>query len=174
MVWSSNILVGDFKMTRGVIETEKGNIEFELFDKAAPNTVKNFVTLIEKGYYNGLTFHRIVPDFVVQGGCPLGSGTGGPGYAIPCETDGTRQKHVLGALSMAHAGRDTGGSQFFIVLNPANCRHLDGKHTVFGQVTAGMDVVQVLRQGDKMTRVTVSDIPASIREKELQTLPGRR
>lgn len=159
-------------MTKGVIETNKGNIEFELFDEADPITVKNFITLVEKDYYNGLTFHRVVPDFVVQGGCPHGTGTGGPGYTIPCETEGPMQKHVLGAFSMAHAGRDTGGSQFFIVLNPENCKHLDGKHTVFGRVTAGMDVVRTLTQGDRMNRITVLEVPASIRDAELRTLPG--
>ncbi|MFQ6123006.1 MAG: peptidylprolyl isomerase [Candidatus Heimdallarchaeota archaeon] len=161
-------------MTKGVIETNKGNIEFELFDEATPNTVKNFVTLVEKNYYNGLTFHRVIPEFVVQGGCPHGSGTGGPGYAIPCETDRPMQKHVLGAFSMAHAGRDTGGSQFFIVLNPDNCKHLDGKHTVFGRVTAGIDVVRILTQGDRMNRIIVSEVPASIQDAELHTLSGRR
>ncbi|MFQ5818707.1 MAG: peptidylprolyl isomerase [Candidatus Heimdallarchaeota archaeon] len=159
-------------MTKGVIETNKGKIEFELFDEAAPNTVKNFITLIEKDYYNGLTFHRVVPDFVVQGGCPQGTGTGGPGYTIPCETEGSMQKHILGAFSMAHAGRDTGGSQFFIVLNPENCKHLDGKHTVFGRVTISIDVVRTLTQGDRMNRITVSEVPASIRDAELRTLPG--
>ncbi len=161
-------------MTIGVMETNKGRIEFELFDEAAPNTVKNFVTLIEKDFYDGLTFHRVVPDFVVQGGCPNGTGTGGPGYAIPCETEGPKQNHVLGALSMAHAGRDTGGSQFFIVLNPANCKHLDEKHTVFGKVTTGMDVVNTIKQNDKMNKVTVSNVSSSIREMELRTLPKRR
>lgn len=161
-------------MTKGVIKTNKGNIEFELFDEATPTTVKNFVTLVEKDYYNGLTFHRVISDFVVQGGCPHGDGTGGPGYAIPCETEGPMQKHVLGAFSMAHAGRDTGGSQFFIVLNPDNCKHLNGKHTVFGRVTAGMDVVRTLTQGDQMNRITVSEVPASIQDAKLQTLSERR
>ncbi|MFX1512281.1 MAG: peptidylprolyl isomerase [Promethearchaeota archaeon] len=161
-------------MTIGVIETNRGRIEFELFDEAVPNTVKNFVTLIEQGYYDGLTFHRIAPDFVVQGGCPEGTGTGGPGYAIPCETGGPKQKHTLGALSMAHAGRDTGGSQFFIVLNPTNCQHLDRKHTVFGQVTSSMEIVKALRQGDKMERITVSDVSSNIRGIELRKLPARR
>ena len=161
-------------LTIGVIETDKGKIEFELYDEAAPNTVKNFITLVEKGFYNGVTFHRIVPDFVVQGGCPEGTGIGGPGYAIPCETEGSMQQHVLGVFSMAHAGRDTGGSQFFIVLNSANCRHLDGKHTVFGRVTSGMDVVCSLKKGDKMNQITLSDVPASIRDAELHTLPSRK
>ena len=161
-------------MTNGTIETDKGRIEFELFDKAAPNTVKNFVTLIEKEYYNGLTFHRIVPDFVVQGGCPQGTGTGGPGYSVPCETKGSMQKHVLGAFSMAHAGLNTGGSQFFIVLHPDNTAHLDGKHAIFGRVTSGMDIVQKLSEGDKMNQVTVINVPDSIRNAELKTLPGRR
>jgi len=157
-------------MTKGLIETNKGNIEIEFFDKDAPNTVKNFVTLAEKGFYDGLSFHRVVDNFVIQGGDPLGNGGGGPGYAIPCETSGGNQKHVVGALSMAHRGKDTGGSQFFIVLNAINCEHLDRKHTVFGKTTNGLDVVQKIKQGDKMLKVTVSDVSDSIRNMELKTL----
>ncbi|MHA2366529.1 MAG: peptidylprolyl isomerase [Candidatus Hodarchaeales archaeon] len=161
-------------MTKGIMETNKGTIELEFFDDDAPNTVKNFVSLAQKGFYDGLTFHRVIDDFVIQGGDPKGTGTGGPGYAIPCETNGGNQKHVDGALSMAHAGRNTGGSQFFVVLNPKNCSHLDRKHTVFGKVTNGLDVVQKIRQGDKMTKVTVSDVSDNISNLELKTLPGRR
>ncbi len=160
-------------MTKGLIETDKGNIELEFFDNDAPNTVKNFVTLAEKGYYDGLTFHRVVDNFVNQGGDPKGNGTGGPGYFIPCETSGGNQRHINGALSMAHAGKDTGGSQFFIVLNSINCEHLDRKHTVFGKTTNGFDVVQKIKQGDKMLKVTVSDVSDSIRNMQLKTLPGR-
>ncbi|HDD67490.1 MAG TPA: peptidylprolyl isomerase [Candidatus Thorarchaeota archaeon] len=160
--------------TKVRMETEKGTIMLELWSDDAVNTVKNFVELARSGFYDGLTFHRVVDNFVVQGGDPLGNGTGGPGYAIPCETSGSRQKHVNGALSMAHAGRDTGGSQFFIVLNEKNCRHLDGRHTVFGQVTEGFDVVQRIRQGDKMLKVEVLEVDPVIEQHELIKLPARR
>ena len=105
-------------MKKAIIETEKGTIELELFEKDAPNTVANFEKLIKEGFYDGLTFHRVIPDFVIQGGCPRGDGTGGPGYTIKCETEGNPNKHGTGALSMAHAGKDTGGSQFFITHSP--------------------------------------------------------
>jgi len=140
-------------MSKVTIEMEKGGqILIEFFDEAAPNTVKNFTDLAKKGFYDGLTFHRVIPGFVAQGGCPKGTGTGGPGYNIPCETVGNPHKHVRGALSMAHAGKDTGGSQFFICF--AAFPHLDGIHTVFGQVASGMDIVDKIKQGDKMKKVT--------------------
>ncbi|PPT10294.1 Peptidyl-prolyl cis-trans isomerase [Geitlerinema sp. FC II] len=132
------------------METDKGTINLELFDEDAPNTVKNFVELSEKGFYDGLTFHRVIPGFVIQGGCPNGNGTGGPGYTIKCEIN--KNKHVAGTLSMAHAGRDTGGSQFFICHEPQP--HLDGVHTVFGQ-TDDMDVVLSIAQGDKIQSVKI-------------------
>lgn len=138
-------------MKTAIIETEKGNIVIELFEKEAPNTVDNFVKLINKGFYNGLKFHRVIDNFMVQGGCPTGTGTGGPGYSIKCEIN--PKKHRTGTLSMAHAGKNTGGSQFFITHAPQP--HLDGIHTVFGQVKEGMDVVNKIKQGDKMTKVTV-------------------
>ncbi len=138
-------------MKKAIIETDKGNIVLELFENDAPNTVANFVKLINKGYYNGLKFHRVIPNFMVQGGCPVGNGTGGPGYTIKCEINS--KKHTTGTLSMAHAGKDTGGSQFFITHSPQP--HLDGVHTVFGQVIEGMDVVNAIRQGDVMKRVKV-------------------
>ena len=138
-------------MKKAIIETDKGNIVLELFENDAPNTVANFVKLINKGYYNGLKFHRVIPNFMVQGGCPVGNGTGGPGYAIKCEIN--PKKHLTGTLSMAHAGKDTGGSQFFITHSPQP--HLDGVHTVFGQVTEGMDVVNAIHQGDVMKQVKV-------------------
>jgi peptidyl-prolyl cis-trans isomerase B (cyclophilin B) len=154
-------------MTRqATIETNRGTMTAELYDDAAPNTVSNFETLANKGFYDGVKFHRVVPDFVVQGGDPLSRelpegnpriGTGGPGYKIDCETAGNPHKHELGALSMAHAGKNTGGSQFFIVLNEGNTRHLNGVHTVFGKVTKGLDVVKNIRQNDTMTKVRVSD-----------------
>lgn len=140
-------------MKKAIIETEKGTIELELFEKDAPNTVANFEKLIKEGFYDGLTFHRVIPDFVIQGGCPNGNGTGGPGYTIKCETEGNPNKHGTGALSMAHAGKDTGGSQFFITHSPQP--HLDGVHTVFGQVIDGMDVVYKIKAGDKMLKLKV-------------------
>lgn len=138
-------------MKKAVIETKKGNIELVLFEEDAPNTVANFEGLANKGFYDGLTFHRVIPDFVIQGGCPKGNGTGGPGYTIKCEIN--ENKHVAGALSMAHAGKDTGGSQFFITHSPQP--HLDGVHTVFGKVTKGMDVVNSIKEQDVMTKVRV-------------------
>jgi peptidyl-prolyl cis-trans isomerase B (cyclophilin B) len=140
-------------MKKAVIETDKGNIELVLFDKEAPNTVKNFEKLAISGFYNGLKFHRVISDFMIQGGCPKGTGTGGPGYTIKCEIN--PHKHGTGALSMAHAGKDTGGSQFFITHSAQP--HLDGKHTVFGQVEKGMDVVNKIKQGDVMRKVRVFD-----------------
>ncbi|AFV23746.1 peptidyl-prolyl cis-trans isomerase [Methanolobus psychrophilus R15] len=140
-------------MKKAIIETEKGNIVLELFEKDAPKTVENFEKLINKGFYDGLSFHRVLPNFVIQGGCPKGDGTGGPGYSIKCETKGNPRKHGKGALSMAHAGKDTGGSQFFITHSPQP--HLDGIHTVFGQVIEGMDVVNKIKPKDVMKKVTV-------------------
>lgn len=140
-------------MKKAIIETEKGNIILELFDKDAPKTVENFENLANKGYYDGLTFHRVIPNFVIQGGCPKGDGTGGPGYTIKCETKNNPNKHGAGALSMAHAGKDTGGSQFFITHSPQP--HLDGVHTVFGKVIEGMDVVNIIKQKDVMKKVTI-------------------
>lgn len=141
--------------THARIQTEKGDIVLELYPDAAPGTVANFAKLAESGFYNGLTFHRVIPNFVIQGGCPRGDGTGGPGYTIKCETEGNPHKHVRGSLSMAHAGKDTGGSQFFVCHAPQP--HLDGRHTVFGQVTEGLEVVDQIRQGDRMLSVTVTD-----------------
>jgi peptidyl-prolyl cis-trans isomerase B (cyclophilin B) len=142
-------------MKKAIIETDKGNIELVLFDKEAPNTVKNFEKLANSGFYNGLKFHRVIPNFMIQTGDPKGNGTGGPGYTIKCEINS--HKHGAGALSMAHAGKDTGGSQFFITHSPQP--HLDGVHTVFGQVERGMAVVNKIKQGDKMNKVTVIDAP---------------
>ena len=137
-------------MTRAIMETEKGTITLELFDQDAPNTVKNFVDLAEKGFYDGLMFHRVIPNFMIQGGCPLGPGPGGPGHKIKCEINSN--KHLAGTLSMAHAGRDTGGSQFFIC--HAAQPHLDGVHTTFGQ-TQDMDVVNAIRKGDKILSLKI-------------------
>jgi len=136
-------------MTNATIETSKGTIEVELFDEDAPRTVANFVELAGKGYYDGLTFHRVIPDFMVQGGCPRGDGTGGPGYEF--EDEANDHRVVRGALAMANRGPDTNGSQFFIV-TAEECPWLDGRHTVFGRVTAGMDVVDTISQVERDAR----------------------
>lgn len=144
-------------MKKAEIHTGKGVMKVEFYEKDAPNTVKNFINLAEKGFYNGLTFHRVIPNFVIQGGCPKGDGTGGPGYKIKCETSGGNQYHDRGVLSMAHAGKDTGGSQFFICHNRENTQHLDRKHTCFGKVVEGLDVIDQIRQGDKIEKIVVLD-----------------
>lgn len=161
-------------MTNATFETNKGTFEVEFYDEDAPNTVKNFISLAEKGYFDGLTFHRVIADFVIQGGDPKGTGTGGPGYSIPCETNGGNQRHEDGALSMAHAGKDTGGSQFFVVLNYNSCRHLDKKHTVFAKTTKGFNIVQKIEQGDKMIKVTVNNVNESTKNHKLKTLPSKK
>ena len=138
-----------------IISTEKGDLKVEFYQNDAPNTVANFVKLSKDGFYDGLTFHRVIPDFVVQGGCPNGTGAGGPGYTIDCELDGDNQFHDRGVLSMAHAGRNTGGSQFFICHSRTNTAHLDRNHTCFGKVVDGLDVIDDIRGGDKMLKVTV-------------------
>ena len=132
-----------------IIHTDKGPLKVEFYTNDAPNTVANFVKLAKEGFYEGLNFHRVIPDFVVQGGCPHGSGVGGPGYEIDCEVDGDNQFHDRGVLSMAHAGRNTGGSQFFIVHSRTNTAHLDRNHTCFGKVVEGVDTIDDLRQGDQ-------------------------
>lgn len=137
------------------IETSYGTLKVEFYTEDAPGTVANFVKLAKSGYYDGLTFHRVIPEFVVQGGCPNGTGAGGPGYEIKCETSGGNQYHDRGVLSMAHRGKDTGGSQFFICLSRKNTQHLDRVHTCFGKVTEGLELVDKLRQGDKMLKVSV-------------------
>jgi peptidyl-prolyl cis-trans isomerase B (cyclophilin B) len=146
-------------------ETNRGTIVADLYDKDAPKTVENFEKLANAGFYDGVKFHRVIPDFVVQGGDPLSRdlpagdrriGSGGPGYHIKCETKGNPRTHEVGALSMAHAGTDTGGSQFFMVLSEANTRHLNGKHTVFGKITKGLDVMKSITQNDSMTSVRVA------------------
>lgn len=143
-------------MKKGIIELENGGtVEIEFLPEEAPNTVANFEKLANEGFYNGLSFHRVIPGFVAQGGCPNGTGTGGPGYTIDCETATNTTKHTKGVLSMAHAGRNTGGSQFFIVYEPQP--HLDGVHTVFGKVVKGMEFIEGVKQGDKMKSVSVFD-----------------
>lgn len=150
-------------MTRVKLETSKGDINLELFPKEAPGTVANFTKLIGEGFYDGLAFHRVIPDFVIQGGCPNTKegakgmpGTGGPGWKIKCETAGNPHKHKLGALSMAHAGKDTGGSQFFIC-NGSAPSHLDGVHTVFGQTVSDADiaVVKAIKANDRILKATI-------------------
>lgn len=137
------------------IHLDSGILDIELYDDDAPGTVANFVKLAESGFYDGLKFHRVIPDFMVQGGCPLGTGTGGPGYKIPCELTGTKQIHDRGVLSMAHAGRNTGGSQFFICHNRKNTAHLDRNHTVFGKVVGNVDLIDGIKQRDVMKKVVI-------------------
>lgn len=144
-------------MKKAVISTQYGDMLVEFFEKDAPGTVDNFVRLAQSGYYDGLKFHRVIPDFVVQGGCPNGSGTGGPGYTIKCELSGENQYHDRGVLSMAHAGPNTGGSQFFICHNRSNTQHLDRRHTVFGKVVANVDIVDKIRQGDVIQKITIQE-----------------
>lgn len=144
------------------IITPKGTMKVELYAKEVPGTVENFVKLANEHFYDGLHFHRVIPDFVIQGGCPFSRdlrdprvGTGGPGYKIKCETKAEKQYHDRGVLSMAHAGKDTGGSQFFICHNRTNTQHLDGVHTCFGKVVEGLDVIDMIRQGDLIETIKI-------------------
>ena len=142
-------------MVKAKISTHRGDMIAELYENETPITVRNFVSLAGKKFYDGLTFHRVVPDFVIQGGCPEGTGRGGPGYTIPCETSAIKQFHDKGVLSMAHAGKDTGGSQFFICLNRQNTQHVNGNHTWFGRVIEGLEVVDAIRGGDRINSITI-------------------
>lgn len=149
-------------MKKAIISTEKGQMKVEFYEKDAPKTVENFLKLASDGYYDGLRFHRVIPDFVIQGGCPkskdpsdTSAGTGGPGYSIDCELDGDNQYHDRGVLSMAHAGRNTGGSQFFVCHSRTNTAHLDRNHTCFGKVVEGVDVVDDIRAGDLIEKIEV-------------------
>jgi peptidyl-prolyl cis-trans isomerase B (cyclophilin B) len=149
-------------MKKAEIHTGKGIMKVEFFEQDAPGTVQNFIKLAESGFYNGLAFHRVIPDFVIQGGCPFSKdlanprvGTGGPGYKIDCELDGDNQYHDRGVLSMAHAGRNTGGSQFFICHSRNNTAHLDRNHTCFGKVYEGLDVIDAIRAGDKIEKIEI-------------------
>jgi peptidyl-prolyl cis-trans isomerase B (cyclophilin B) len=144
-------------MRTAEIVTEKGTMKVEFYDQDAPKTVQNFIDLSNKGFYDGLTFHRVIPDFVIQGGCPNGTGTGGPGYTIDCEVNGEKQYHDRGVLSMAHAGRNTGGSQFFICHGRQNTQHLDRHHTCFGRVVEGLEVIDQIKPGDKIEKITVNE-----------------
>ena len=142
-------------MTKVKFTTAKGEMIAELYDNETPITVNNFKDLIGKGFYNGLNFHRVLPDFVIQGGCPNKRGDGGPGYNIPCEVNAEKQYHDRGVLSMAHAGRNTGGSQFFICHSRNNTSHLDGNHTCFGKVVEGLDVIDAIQQGDTINSIQI-------------------
>ncbi|MCX6196660.1 MAG: peptidylprolyl isomerase [Flavobacteriia bacterium] len=140
---------------KAVISTNKGQMHVALYDLDAPKTVANFVKLAESGFYTGLKWHRVIPDFVIQGGCPNGTGAGGPGYQIDCELDGENQFHDTGVLSMAHAGRNTGGSQFFVCHSRRNTAHLDRNHTCFGKVTEGLDVLDQIHEGDSIDSIEI-------------------
>ena len=142
-------------MISAEIHTSKGVMKVNLYEEDAPGTVANFVKLAESGYYDGLNFHRVIPNFVIQGGCPNGTGAGGPGYTIKCELDGNNQYHDRGVLSMAHAGRNTGGSQFFVCHSRDNTAHLDRNHTCFGKVYEGVDIVDAIRQGDEIEKIVI-------------------
>lgn len=144
-------------MKTAIIQTSKGIMKVLFYEKDAPLTVENFIALSKKGFYDGLTFHRVIPDFVIQGGCPKGTGSGGPGYHIKCELTGDNQYHDTGVLSMAHAGRDTGGSQFFICHSRKNTAHLDRNHTCFGKVTEGLEVIEQIRAGDVIEKIIISE-----------------
>ena len=142
-------------MKYAAIELKSGTMDVELYDEDAPGTVANFVKLAQSGYYDGLTWHRVIPGFVIQGGCPEGTGRGGPGWTIKCELDGGNQYHDRGVLSMAHAGKDTGGSQFFVCHNRENTQHLDRRHTVFGKVTSNLDLIDQVKEGDEIVSITM-------------------
>lgn len=148
------MIVENIFMSKVKISTSKGDMIAELYDET-PITTDNFKSLIEKKFYDGLNFHRVIPNFVIQGGCPNGVGNGGPGYNIQCEVSAPKQFHDKGILSMAHAGRDTGGSQFFICHNRQGTQHLDGNHTCFGKVVEGLDVIDQIQQGDKINSIEV-------------------
>ena len=139
------------------IDTVKGTMKVTFFENDAPKTVENFCKLASEGFYDNLTFHRVIPDFVIQGGCPTGTGSGGPGYKIKCELTGENQHHDRGVLSMAHAGRDTGGSQFFICHSRNNTSHLDRNHTCFGKVISGLEVIEMITAGDAINSITISE-----------------
>lgn len=143
--------------TKATFHTAKGVMKVDFYDADAPGTVANFVKLAKEGFYDGLTFHRVIPNFVIQGGCPDGTGAGGPGYSIQCETSGNSQYHDRGVLSMAHAGKNTGGSQFFICHNRENTKHLDGHHTCFGKVTEGLEIIDAIRAGDMIQKIEIHE-----------------
>jgi len=142
---------------KATITTNKGVMQVDLYEKETPIAVGNFAKLAKAGFYNGLSWHRVIPNFMIQGGCPKGTGSGGPGYTINCEVTAEKQYHDRGVLSMAHAGRNTGGSQFFICHSRQNTAHLDGNHTCFGIVTEGIEVVDLIQQGDKIESIVIAE-----------------
>ena len=142
-------------LTKVKIDTNKGSMTVELYDDATPIAAGNFKKLVSDGFYNGLKFHRVIPNFMVQGGCPDGTGAGGPGYTIQCETKADKQFHDRGVLSMAHRGPNTGGSQFFICHNRQGTQHLDAVHTCFGKVVEGIEVLDTIVGGDVMNKVEI-------------------
>ena len=142
-------------MSKVKISTDKGDMIAELYDNETPIAANNFLKLIGEKFYDGLKFHRVIPNFMIQGGCPNGTGTGGPGYKIQCEVKAPKQFHDRGVLSMAHAGRDTGGSQFFICHNRQGVAHLDGNHTCFGRVIEGLNVIDEFKQGYKINSISI-------------------
>ena len=144
-------------MSKVKISTHRGDMICELYDKETPITVNNFLKLTKQKFYDGLNFHRVIPDFMVQAGCPNKNGTGGPGYTIPCEVSATKQFHDKGVLSMAHAGRNTGGSQFFICYDRAGTQHLDSHHTCFGKVIEGLDVINAIHPMDTINSISIID-----------------
>lgn len=143
--------------TKVKIKTDRGDMIVELYDAETPITVNNFIKLVEQGFYNGLNFHRVLPNFVIQGGCPNKNGSGGPGYTIQCEVTAPKQYHDRGVMSMAHAGRNTGGSQFFICHSRQGTAHLDRNHTCFGKVIEGLEVIDLIRPMDNMNLVYIID-----------------
>ncbi len=147
----------NYIMTTGTIQTNKGDFDFELYDDATPIAVNNFKSLVAKNFYDGIKFHRVINDFMVQTGDPLGNGTGGPGYTIECETAAEKQVHDRGVMSMAHRGKNTGGSQFFICHNRQNTQHLDGVHTAFGKLTSGLDKLDDIEQGDVINKIVLNN-----------------
>ena len=148
--------MSDVKLTTGEIHTSKGVLSFELYDDDAPIAAANFKKLVSEVFYNGVSFHRVIPNFMIQGGDPDGTGAGGPGYSIKCELNGVKQIHDRGVMSMAHRGRDTGGSQFFICHNRQGTQHLDGVHTCFGKITNGVELIDAIRGGDVMDKVILT------------------
>lgn len=151
-------------MRSAEIHTTRGVMKVNFFEEDAPATVENFARLAKDGFYDGLAFHRVIPGFVLQAGCPYSKdmndprvGTGGPGYQIDCELGGGNQYHDRGVMSMAHAGRNTGGSQFFICHNRQNTKHLDGNHTCFGRIVEGSEVIDMVRQGDKIDKIIITE-----------------
>ena len=153
----------------GIIKTKIGDFEFELYDKDTPNTVKNFVELAQAGFYSSSIFHRVIPSFVIQGGCPKKDGTGSPGYKIPCETENSKQHHDTGVLSMAHAGKDTGGSQFFIVLSKEQTGHLNGNHTCFGKIKTNVEMLRKINQNDNFS-IEILNVDQNIAKIKLNKL----